>query len=326
MPKLSRVVGGLFTVILTVGGVFALLNWQWITDSVTVYGYTPSQDIESLATNSGMSDKGKFHFYSSLPKITDASEFNASCQRQEQSNPILGCYIAQTNRIFIYNVENPDLTGIEEVTAAHEMLHVAYSRLPQSQKDWLEPRLETAYNKLADDKLKTRMDYYAKAEPGERFNELHAILPTEHADLGQELNDYYAKYFSNRHAVVDLYDSYNQVFYQLENESKELETRLSAEAKQLNADTQQYQTDVNSFNQDISQFNNRAGSGYFSSQSAFDVARSALMSRASQLDARKADLDTRIDEYNSGVDRLNQLGSQIEKLNKSIDSHQGVNQ
>ena len=324
MQKISKIVGLLTAFLLFGASLWTVFNWQLVVDYASVYDFTPDQEVKALVTDSGMSEKGEFHFYSSYPKITDAEEFNSACQRQERSSPILGCYVPKTNRIFIYNVDNQDLKGIKEVTAAHEMLHVAYSRLSQRERDWLEPRLEAAYSRLANDKLRTRMDYYAKAEPGEKLNELHSILPTEYADLGQELNDYYAKYFDNRQAAIKLYSDYSQVFYELEDEARGLESKLESDVKQINADTSQYQADIQVFNQEVATFNQRASSGYFKSQTEFNSARSVLVARTYAFEARKTALDQKIDEYNVNVDRLNQLGLKIDKLNKSIDSHKGV--
>ena len=324
MQKISKIIGLLTAFLLFGASLWTVFNWQLVVDYASVYDFAPDQEIKALVTDSGMSEKGEFHFYSSYPKITDAEEFNSACQRQEQSSPILGCYIPKTNRIFIYNVDNQDLKGIKEVTAAHEMLHVAYSRLSQRERDWLEPRLEAAYSRLANDKLRARMDYYAKAEPGEKLNELHSILPTEYADLGQELNDYYAKYFDNRQAAIKLYSDYSQVFYELEDEARGLESKLESDVKLINADTSQYQADIQMFNQEVATFNQRASSGYFKSQTEFNSARSVLVARTYAFEARKTALDQKIDEYNVNVDRLNQLGLKIDKLNKSIDSHKGV--
>ena len=324
MQKISKIIGLLTALLLFGASLWTVFNWQLVVDYASVYDFTPDQEVKALVTDSGMSEKGEFHFYSSYPKITDAEEFNSACQRQERSSPILGCYVPKTNRIFIYNVDNQDLKGIKEVTAAHEMLHVAYSRLSQRERDWLEPRLEAAYSRLANDKLRTRMDYYAKAEPGEKLNELHSILPTEYADLGQELNDYYAKYFDNRQATIKLHSDYSQVFYELEDEARGLESKLESDVKQINADTSQYQADIQMFNQEVATFNQRASSGYFKSQTEFNSARSVLVARTYAFEARKTALDQKIDEYNVNVDRLNQLGLKIDKLNKSIDSHKGV--
>ena len=324
MQKISKIIGLLTAFLLFGASLWTVFNWQLVVDYASVYDFSPDPDIKALVTDSGMSEKGEFPFYSSYPRITDAEEFNSACQRQERSSPILGCYVPKTNRIFIYNVDNQDLKGIKEVTAAHEMLHVAYSRLSQRERDWLEPRLEAAYSRLANDKLRTRMDYYAKAEPGEKLNELHSILPTEYADLGQELNDYYAKYFDNRQAAIKLYSDYSQVFYELEDEARGLESKLESDVKQINADTSQYQADIQMFNQEVATFNQRASSGYFKSQTEFNSARSELVARTYAFEARKTALDQKIDEYNVNVDRLNQLGLKIDKLNKSIDSHKGV--
>ncbi len=324
MRTARRIVSGVLVLALVAGGWFAFANRQWIADYLSVQLFTVSEPIAQLASRSGMSEKGEFYFYASHPRVVDADEFNTACERRERTSPILGCYVSSTNRIFVYDVQNAELDGIKEVTAAHEMLHVAYARLSQGDTDWLEPRLEAAYQRLRTDKLDQRMSYYASAQPGSRLNELHSILPTEFYDLGPELEEYYARYFVNRRAVVDFHEQYSHVFYQLEDESQALAGRLEDDLANINADSVSYAAEVTALNQAIVTFNTRASSGYFSSQSEFTQARLQLVARSSQLVAERNALDARIDEYNTNVERLNALGAKIDRLNKSIDSFEGI--
>lgn len=324
MSLTRRVVSWLIVALLLGAGLAALLNRQWIADYIAYSSYSPASEISSMVSRSGMSDIARFHFYSSHPEIADSDKFNTSCQRREKTSPILGCYILPENKIYIYDVTDVELDGIKDVTAAHEMLHVVYARLNQSQKDWLAPRLEQAYERLETDNLKVRMDYYQSAEPGSRINELHSILPTEFSDLGDELEEYYNKYFDNRQAVVALYQKYSNQFYALEKESIMLEDRLRVELADINARDNQYRVDMARLNSDIVDFNNRASSGYFSTQAEFDAERALLEVRASELAARYDELSRAIDEYNAGVERLNSLGLRMDKLNKSIDSFEEI--
>ncbi|OYW85152.1 hypothetical protein B7Z17_02840, partial [Candidatus Saccharibacteria bacterium 32-49-10] len=190
MSLLRKTVSWLALLAILAAGLWLVVNQQTVSDYVAFSTYTPTTEVAQIATDSGMSDKGRFYFYSSHPQIADASAFNKYCERKEQNNPILGCYIYPDHKLYIYDVSEPGLAGIKDVTAAHEMLHAAYARLDQATKDWLSPRLEEAYSRLKTDNLAKRMTYYASAEPGARENELHSILPTEFSDLGKDLNDY----------------------------------------------------------------------------------------------------------------------------------------
>src|SRR5690606_32509048 len=99
-------------------------------------------------------------------------------------------------------VANAQLDGIKEVTAAHELLHAAWDRLSKSEQTRLGALLEEAYTKIGTDELEERMAYYERTQPGERANELHSIIGTEMADVGEELETYYKKYFIDRQQIV----------------------------------------------------------------------------------------------------------------------------
>ncbi len=86
------------------------------------------------------------------------------------------------------------------VTAAHEMLHAAYAELAPGQRRRVDQLLDQAFEASADQRLRDTLAEYADAEPGQRHNELHSILPTEVAELSPPLERYYQRYFEDRGA------------------------------------------------------------------------------------------------------------------------------
>ena len=174
----------------------AILNRQYIIDKYNAWEFKPSPEIAQIANDVGLNENGRFYYFASRPELDFAKEFNGECRSREQGNAILGCY--KNQRIYIYNVNDERLNGLKEVTAAHEMLHAAYERLPESDKKAVNALLEKEYRKNSDAEFSKRMDYYKRNQPGEEYNELHSIIGTEFADISPQLEDYYKRYFDNR--------------------------------------------------------------------------------------------------------------------------------
>ncbi len=294
-------------------------NRQFIVDQLSVWQYQPSNDLALLAQRATMSDSGKFYFYTSHPSIEGAEKFNQECTKQEENTAILGCYNSQ--KIFIYNVTDTKLDGIKEVTAAHEMLHAAYSRLSSDEKSKLGALLEDEYEKLKNNaEFSERMAFYARTEPGERANELHSIIGTEVTAISPKLEEYYKKYFSNRSSLVALHDKYASVFLALQKRNDELATQLETLRIKIDAEVPQYNTGVNQLNNDISAFNTKASSGGFNSQAQFQAERNTLLSRARQLESARGSINADVTWYNQLRDELLAIASQSEALNRSINS------
>ena len=299
--------------------VIIFTNRQNIVDQLSFWRYTPSKEIATLVDRSGMSSRGKFLFYASQPSLETAADFNGNCKKTEQSTAILGCYV--NDRIYIYNVDNTQLDGIREVTAAHEMLHVAYDRMSSGEKQRINALLEDEYAKLRTDaEFADRMAYYARSEPGERDNELHSIIGTEVENIDPELEVHYKAYFTARESVVSLHKKYAQVFKDLSSKSDELTNELNTLIDQINLDTKQYNADASQLNSDIASFNTRASAGDFSSQSEFNTERSALEARVNSLESSRTAINQKVDRYNSIRDELLSLASQSEALNRSLNS------
>lgn len=318
--NLSGYIVGFMTSLLCVALAFILFtNRQYALDQLNVWQYAPSSDITSFSNRSGMNDRGRFYFYAGQPSLKEARAFNQACERREEKTAVLGCYNGQY--IYIYNVSNPALDGIREVTAAHEMLHAAYARLDTSKKQTVDALLEVEYNKLrSNQKFAQRMAIYDRTEPGERNNELHSVIGTEIASISPALESYYGAYFLDRSKVTTLHAAYANVFSDLQTRADALSARLMQLGDKIEAESAAYNKDIAQFNKDAEQFKQLASTNKFSSQSELDTARDALINRADQLDIKRNAINNDVADYEALRGELNSIASQSQALNRSIDS------
>ena len=306
-------------VLLVAGIAVSYLARQQLVDQLAVWGYETTPAIESYIERSTMTDRGAFLFKASEPEITSDADFNDSCGSNEEGAGILGCYLPTSGTILLYDVTDDRLDGIEEVVASHEMLHAAWDRMSESEQATLEVLLEDEAAKLADDdEFASRMDFYARAEPGERANELHSIIGTEIAKISPELEKHYAEYFSDRAALVALQVKSNAVFEENARQSDKLIATLDKLRKRVDKDYKTYKRGYNSLDDDIAAFNVRADNGSFATQAEFESARSALLSRQDDLDDLFDDIQDRIDKYDRTNEKLATLNAEAAKLNESI--------
>ncbi|MEP6710187.1 MAG: hypothetical protein ABJA64_00520 [Candidatus Saccharibacteria bacterium] len=308
---------GILIVCVAVSGLL-VLNRDYVVDQLINWQYKPSQQVASIAKQANMSDTGMFYFYVSQPQVESNQKFNTECERKEKQSAILGCY--SDRRIYIFDIQNAQLNGIEEVTAAHEMLHAAWDRMSTDEKVKIEPLLEVAYQKVKTDELSERMDYYARAQPGERTNELHSILGTEFKDLGPELEAHYAKYFINRDGLVTLHDTYKKIFDGIDQQTAALTAQLQTLGDSIEGLSATYKNDVGQLNTDIASFNSRAKSGVFASKDSLNAERSALVARTAQLEANRTDINAKVAIYESLRTQLEAINAQSTALNRSLDS------
>lgn len=315
---ISFILSGLFVVV----SVWGFVNRQQVLDQLSVWTYEPTAAIQGIQQRTGMTDKGRFIFYATQPAIENQSTFNKNCPRQEAGSPILGCYTTD-DHIYIYDLTNAELDGMEEVTAAHEMLHAVWSRMSVAQRTQLGDELTATYNKLNDEELKTRMDYYQRTEPGEFTNELHSILGTEVADLGPSLESYYNQYFS-RSDVLSLHAKYSSVYKKLYDRADELYKAMDDLSVSIESRSKNYDAASEKLSSDINNFNTRADNGSFTSNTQFYQERSALIARSNALEAERVAINDAIDQYNAYHAEYTKISDQIEVLNQSIDSFKQI--
>ena len=230
----------------------------------------------------------------------------------------MGCY--KNQRIYIYNVNDERLNGLKEVTAAHEMLHAAYERLPESDKKAVNTLLEKEYRKNSDAEFSKRMDYYKRNQPGEEYNELHSIIGTEFADISPQLEDYYKRYFNNRSQVVALHSKYSDKFKELKRGSASLRKELENLSININNASLKYNKDISNLNSEINNFNSRAKNGDFSSQEDFLNERRYLIKSTRKLEQDRANINRYIGQYESKRIEYNKLVDESNSMYKAMDS------
>ena len=296
----------------------AILNRQYIIDKYNAWEFKPSPEIAQIANDVGLNENGRFYYFASRPELDFAKEFNGECRSREQGNAILGCY--KNQRIYIYNVNDERLNGLKEVTAAHEMLHAAYERLPESDKKAVNTLLEKEYRKNSDTEFSKRMDYYKRNQPGEEYNELHSIIGTEFADISPQLEDYYKRYFNNRSQVVALHSKYSDKFKELKQGSASLRKELENLSISINNASLKYNKDISNLNSEINAFNSRAKNGDFSSQEDFLNERSYLIKSTRKLEQDRANINRYIGQYESKRIEYNKLVDESNSMYKAMDS------
>ena len=302
-----------------VGMSWVALNPQRVVDQLVVWQYEPSIEIANYVDRTTMTEHGRFLFLASAPSIETEGDFDEICATQLEDVGILGCYLPDDKRIYLYDVTDDRLAGIEEVVAAHEMLHAAWDRLSDTERDRLAVLLEAEVTARADDaELQETLAFYAETEPGQRINELHSIVATEFASISEELEEYYSQFFVDRSAIIALHDASSAVFEEQEAQIEALVARLETLEASITADDATYNAGYDALNRDIDSFNARADAGDFSSQAQFDRERNALLARQAELDALFTSLDARVTEYNGLIEELDALNARITELNESI--------
>lgn len=318
----KRIIALLVTSGAIIGITWAAFNHQLLIDQVVVSQFQPAEEVSQIAKQASFSEKGNFLFLAAKPELNDREDFNKHCEKKSEQTVVLGCYISPRN-LYIYNVTDPRLSGVRQVTAAHEMLHVAYDRLGYGEKQRVNDLITKALPSIqaGDPDLADRIKVYDKTEPGERNNELHSIFGTEAASLPPELEEYYSQYFIDRSVITNFASQYDKVFDNVKNQQDQLVADLDALAAEIDRLSDEYDSEANQLNSDIASFNSRASiDGGFSSQSAFYSARNDLIYRQSSLDAKRQTINSKIDQYEQKRTALESLNVKVKELNSKIDS------
>jgi hypothetical protein len=289
----------------------AILNVRAIADWWLLRDYQAPAAVSSLAAQDTMTSEARRIFYVNHPQvISDVATFRQKCNFSEQTI-VLGCYHSNQRGIDIYNVNDPRLNGILQVTAAHELLHAAYDRLSGNEKDKLNTALMAFYNNgLKDQRVVQTIDLYKKAEPNDVVDEMHSIFGTELASLPQELESHYRRYFTSRTAVVQFASNYSQEFASRLAQISVLDEQLTAMKAQIEADEQR-------LDQQLSQLQADRG-GVENSQNPAVI--SQYNSRVNAYNAGVRNLKSQIDSYNALVDKRNSLAAELKGLQNAIDT------
>jgi hypothetical protein len=308
--------------------VLALNNRDDINDWLTLRSYSPPANITKLATDSGMSDTGKKLFYVGTPEITTGENFNSKCREREETK-VLGCIVASQTaglslfngnsyEIYILDVKEPSLKGIQEVTSAHEMLHAAYDRLSNAERQKLDAEIQRVYQNTSNENLRNTVEAYAEQDSSIVNNELHSLLGTEIANLSPELEEHYAKYFSDRSKVVKLYQEYEKVFDEARNASQQLLGKINLMDNQINTLQQQLQDESNALERDKNIIDSMQNSGNFDNLQSMILAYNR---RVDQFNNKLASTKKLINERNDLAKSYDELVVKEQQLINAIDSN-----
>ena len=313
------IASGVIFVVLVAGAGVAFAQRQNIADLLTVWNYEPSSEIQGYIERAQLSDRGEFLFKASTPAILGTDDFNETCGTLEEGTGVLGCYVPRERAIYLFDVTDDRLDGVEEVVAAHEMLHAAWHRMGADERDAIGVLLEDAIESYADDEDFTeRMAVYARTEPGERLNELHSIVGTELAELSPELEAYYTEFFDDREALVALHLKSDAVLTEIEDRTTALADELEKLNDEIEADYTKYNKGYDELNAAVDAFNAKNSNYGFSNQAQFDAERNALIDRQSKLDALFASIEKRSNTYEDKLAELAELNEQVASLNEGL--------
>lgn len=300
------------------------LVWRFqqdIRDQFSIWTYEPSVQIETMTSTVSMTEKSKRLFYASKPELLGNGTFATYCPVSESGSAILGCY---TNGfIYIYDVENADLDGITDVTAAHETLHAAWDRLSRADQRRIGQMLAKEYEARKTNATEERMAYYKNQGTDVWWSELHSILPTEYKELSSDIETYYSQFFYDRQEVFALYNSYHKVFTSLEEKVDRLKKEIEQLNQQIKTATATYESKVSSLNNAMNAHRaaiNQVDRTSAAAVAAYNQQSDALNAQASALNQERQRLTDLIARYNTRIREYNAVGVAQNELYESIDS------
>src|SRR5690348_17199642 len=109
-------------------------NPYTVSDWLRLRNYQPDASVLTIADATSMTDRARHMFFINHPALQDKAAFHQSCPQYDEQTIVIGCYESGQRGIFVLKVDDQRLNGVEEVTAAHEMLHAAYERLSNSEQ------------------------------------------------------------------------------------------------------------------------------------------------------------------------------------------------
>lgn len=293
-----------YLLVLAVLGGVALGFWRSrdIMDYVALRDYQPSAVVEKLADDTTMNDKTRKVFYVNRPQLDDKQSFSTNCPKREETI-VLGCYV-HNGGIYLLDVTDSRLSGVVQVTAAHELLHAMYERLSKKERADVDTMTADFFATLDNDRIRKNIENYRKNDPSVVPNELHSILATEVRNLSPELENYYKRYFNDRLSIVSYSEKYEKTFNDIEAQVAQISAQLIGIKNELD----QIDKQIESLSGQI------------------DVRRSQMDSLLST--GRTEDYNSQVDSFNADVNRYNNLVKQRQtktnQYNELVEEHNNL--
>lgn len=305
------------------GGAVAYLNRTEIRDYFVASTFQPSNRISEVQQEIALTPRGDRVFLASEPTIGGREEFSKWCEKVEHTEQghVLGCFADR--RIRLFEVTDTRLEGVVQVTAAHELLHAAWARMGDDERNRVTEMLTAEYDSraAADPAFKERMSVYENLSKSAFANELHSVFGTEVAELPEELETHYKEWLTDRAQIVRWYDAYHSVFTELSDEAAKLTTELEALRTDIEARSTAYDNDVKKFNSDAAEFKARNELYEFSGkQELFESIRQGLLTRQQSLESTLEGIQADTDRFNTMRERLVELNEISTELNDVLNS------
>ncbi len=315
MRFVKRIVGVGLLLLFGVSPLLVLWQRQNIYDYLQLRKYIPSSSIVALADQTYMTPLGRKIFYVQRPELQNLETFQQSCTTNEQTI-VLGCYKSRVG-IYVYDVTDSRLNGIQQVTAAHEMLHAAYDRLSASEKARINNLTSRAYEKLTDKRIKKNIEAYRSKDPAVVPNELHSILASEVSELSTELEQYYQRYFTDRQKVVAYSNQYEAEFANREQAIATYDEQLKALKTTIDGLNASLDSQGKSIDAKSDRLKKLLAAGEVTTYNAGIPEYQRLVST---YNSELAKLRSSIGEYNDIVERRNGIVGEERQLFQAIDT------
>lgn len=304
----------LLALVLAVG-----LGHQSILDWWALRGYTVPGSVAALAGNDAMTATGRRLFYVNHPLIAGGSQFTGHCPAGSEKTVVLGCYVGNDGGIYIYQVTDARLNGVEQVTAAHEMLHAAYRRLSSHERAKVDAMLTDYYQHgLTDPRVQDTIAAYKKSEPNDVVNEMHSVFGTEIANLPAPLEAYYTQYFTNRSAVTAYTASYQAEFTDRQNKVTAYDAQLKTMKQQIDTNQAALDQQKAQLTRQAQQLDTERSGGQVAAYNAGVVTYNRAADAYNALLASTKDL---IQQYNTTVDARNAVALEEQQLTQELSAN-----
>jgi hypothetical protein len=277
----------------------AAINRQNIIDWWQLRNYQTPAVVSQLARQDEMTSYAQKIFYVNHPVISDKAAFPKTCPNNgDEKTIVLGCYHGNQAGIYLLTVTDPRLDGVQQVTAAHEMLHAAYDRLSSGDRNEIDAELMNFYkHDLKDSRILATIAAYKKSEPNDLVNEMHSVFGSEVPNLPGNLEHYYSRYFTDRSKVTSFAASYQAEFTSRQTAVANSDVQLATMKAQITATETDLQTKQATITAQQSQLLSLKNSGDLKSYNAGVAPYNKL-----------------IDTYNSEVDSLKALVDRYNQL------------
>lgn len=303
-------------VLLIIAGGLVLLKRQAVLDWLKLHEYTPPAAVAALVRDDTMTAEATHLLYVNHPDITTGTAFTSHCPAGGEKTVVLGCYVGDDDGIYIYKVSDTRLDGVEQVTAAHEMLHAAYRRLSSSERTKVDAMLTSYYqHDLTDQRIKDTIAAYKKSEPNDVVNEMHSVFGTEAVNLPAPLEQYYRQYFSNRAAVTAYTAQYEGEFTSRQAEVSDYDAQLAALKAQITANEAQLDQQKSALESQAAQLQRERASGQIA---AYNSGVPGYNTAVDNYNSLLATTKNQISQYNSLVEARNAVALEEQQLSQAL--------